>query len=166
MTIRLRQMATAFLCNGSDWLLMQRAETRTLAPGLWAGVGGHLEPHEISDPEQAALREVEEETGIRRDQIRDFRLQALIHRRRADEIRVQYLYLGVVSHRRVRDTEEGTLHWVPEKEILTKSMAASTRFFLERYVKNGPSNTVWVGTLGNDDAWPTVQWALLQDWEP
>lgn len=165
MTIRLRQMATAFLSHGSDWLLMQRAATRTLAPGLWAGVGGHLEPHEISDPEQAALREVEEETGIRADHIRDFRLQALVHRRRADEIRLQYLYVGRVSHRELKDTEEGTLHWVPEHEILAKSMADSTRFFLEKYFVNGPSDTIWVGTLGNDDNRPTVHWALIQDWE-
>lgn len=166
VTIRLRQMATAFLCHGSDWLLMQRAETRALAPGLWAGVGGHLEPHEISDPEQAVLREVEEETGICADQIRDFRLQALVHRRRADEIRLQYLYVGWVSNRGVKNTVEGTLHWVSDQEVLAKSMTASTRFFLERYFGDGPSDTIWVGTLGNDDARPAIHWALLEDWEP
>lgn len=166
MSIRLRQMATVFLRNGSDWLLMKRADTRVLAPGLWAGVGGHLEPSEISDPERAALREVEEETGIRGDQIHDLRLTAILHRRRDHEIRVQYVYVGRVTTREVHDTEEGILHWVPSHEVLAKSMASSTRVFLERYFSQGASDQVWVGTLGKQNAAPYIQWAILEDWEP
>nr|WP_246590779.1 hypothetical protein [Paenibacillus sophorae] len=28
---------------------MKRSLKRTLSPGFWAAVGGHLEPHEIND---------------------------------------------------------------------------------------------------------------------
>ena len=166
MSIQLRQMATVFLSNGSDWLLMKRADTRALAPGMWAGVGGHLEPAEVSQPEICALRETEEETGIHRSQIRNLRLQAILHRRRDHEIRLQYLYVGQVENREFRNTEEGILHWVPRSEVLGKSMAPSTRVFMERYLTSGPTEEIWVGTLGNRDAEPYIQRATLEDWEP
>lgn len=166
MSIRIRQMATVFLSNDSDWLLMKRAETRALAPGLWAGVGGHLESSELSRPELCALREMEEETGIRPDQIHNLRLQALLHRIRGNEIRLQYLYVGLVETREFHDTEEGTLHWVPRHEVLTKSMAVSTRAFFDRYFSMGPAAEIWVGTLGKQGTEPYIQWGTLEDWEP
>ncbi|QHQ60211.1 NUDIX domain-containing protein [Anaerocolumna sedimenticola] len=62
--IKLRNMATAYLMNRNEFLLMKRAAGRNLAPGLWAGVGGHLEPEELNSPKEACLREIYEETGI------------------------------------------------------------------------------------------------------
>lgn len=166
MSVRMRQMAAVLLCHGDDWLMMKRADTRVLAPGLWAGVGGHLEPDELSDPERCAVREVEEETGIREDQIHDLRLQAILHRRRGQEIRLQYLYVGQALTRTVGVTEEGRLYWVPADQVLQKRMAVSTRAFLERYLVQGPSEAVWVGTLGNRGGEPDMHWAVVDDWEP
>jgi len=42
-------------------LAVRRAPTRTLLPGIWDIVGGHLEPGET--PHQALAREIHEETG-------------------------------------------------------------------------------------------------------
>jgi 8-oxo-dGTP diphosphatase len=61
----LRMLSTALLINSKDELLMmKRSLNRTLSPGLWAAVGGHLEPHELNHPRAACLREIAEETGI------------------------------------------------------------------------------------------------------
>jgi 8-oxo-dGTP diphosphatase len=46
-------MTCGFLTRDGAMLLMHRVPTTEIAPGLWAGLGGHLEPEE--------LREVEEE---------------------------------------------------------------------------------------------------------
>lgn len=166
MNIRLRQMTGVFLQNGPDMLLMKRAETMRIAPGLWAGVGGHLEPEEIGDPAKCALRELEEETGITQDRIHDFRLQAVVQRRRGDEIRIQYIYLGTADTRELGETVEGTLHWVSCSEVLNNEMSAANQFFLKKYFANGPSESVWIGTLGNESGHPLIQWAILEDWEP
>ncbi|MCL6444158.1 MAG: NUDIX domain-containing protein [Alicyclobacillus sp.] len=158
-------MTCVFLENGRDMLLIKRADSMSVAPGFWAGVGGHLEPEEVNDPAKCALREVEEETGITADQIRDLRLQAILQRQRADEIRIQYVYLGITETRDVGTTAEGTLCWVPRDEVLDRPMSAANRFFLERYFSHGSEGVVWVGTLGNDGGRPLITWAVLEDWE-
>ncbi|MFZ9596557.1 MAG: NUDIX hydrolase [Bdellovibrionia bacterium] len=50
-------------------LFTQRTETVASHPGQMAFPGGRVEPHETSDPKQAALRESWEEVGIPQDQV-------------------------------------------------------------------------------------------------
>ncbi len=165
MGIRLRQMTGAFLTNSQDMLLMKRAETMHIAPGLWAGIGGHVEPEEISDPLRCVLREIEEETGIGPDSITGIRLQAVVHRQRGQEIRLQYIYFGYTKTRDIGYTAEGALHWIRQSDVLEKAMSAANRFVLEKYFQDGPSDDVWVGVLGNDGGRPKIQWSSLADWE-
>ncbi len=165
MTIRLRQMTGAFLRNGQDMLLMKRSETMYIAPGLWAGIGGHVEPEEISDPLQCVLREIEEETGITPNAITGLRLQAVVHRQRGQEIRLQYIYFGYAVTRDLGHTTEGALHWIRQSEVLAKAMSAANRFILEKYFQDGPSEDIWVGVLGNNGGEPMIQWSTLEDWE-
>ncbi len=165
MTIRLRQMTCAYLRNGSDVLLMKRSDETHIAPGLWACIGGHLEPGEISDPAVCALREIEEETGIAAHQILDFRLQAVVMRRRSHEIRTQYVYFGMTNTRALGQTAEGTLHWIPLADMLGREMSTANRFVLEKYLRDGLSEAVWVGVLGNRDGAPFISWATVADWE-
>jgi len=46
--ITLVNYVAAFLQNDNQYLLMKRADNRKINPGYWSGVGGHIEPHEIS----------------------------------------------------------------------------------------------------------------------
>lgn len=52
-----------FLRHGDEVLLLRGAPTKRIWPGLLNGLGGHVEATE--DPASAAVREVEEESGIR-----------------------------------------------------------------------------------------------------
>ena len=168
--IKLRQMAAAFLwrrVNASERvLMMKRAETRELAPGLWAPIGGHLEEEELSDPEQACLREICEETGIAAAAIASFRLKYLLLRRKDDEIRVQYIYFGTTSQAELQDTEEGTLAWVDQTKLLELDLPVVSRFILEHYFREGyREEQVMVGTVGAEDGGPVITWTRLADWE-
>ena len=50
--------------QGGDLFLQKRTHTKDIQPGKWdSSVGGHMQPGET--PEQAALREAEEELGLR-----------------------------------------------------------------------------------------------------
>lgn len=163
-----RLMATAFLWNGSDVLLIRRSVSRTFHPGLWAGVGGHIEPHEISTPDSACLREIAEETGITSKDLAELSLRYILLRQRATEIRQQYVYFGVSRTRRVRTTSEGELHWVPETELFDRELVPTTRLLLEHYMRNRSAepDVIWVGVLdGADPRSPAVSWSRLRDWE-
>jgi 8-oxo-dGTP diphosphatase len=48
--------------RGGALLMQQRDEDARIDPGRWTPPGGHIEPGET--PEQAARRELEEETGL------------------------------------------------------------------------------------------------------
>ena len=50
------------LLHNAAILLGKRAPTRQFYPGVWDVPGGHVEPHE--SPEQALVRELQEELGI------------------------------------------------------------------------------------------------------
>ncbi len=164
--IRLRQMAAAFLFNGDDLLLMKRADTRELAPGLWAPVGGHLEPAELNDPAAACLREIGEETGLDRAALTDFRLRYVINRLKGEEIRLQYIYFGRTLTREVATTREGELHWIPRELVFRRELAAVSRLLLEHYFTVGRfDGKIYVGTMAASGREPKVDWAELADWE-
>lgn len=60
-------LASVILIDPRGWLLLQERDDQALvAPNQWGLVGGHVEPGE--DWDQALLRELEEETGLRLDE--------------------------------------------------------------------------------------------------
>jgi translation initiation factor 2B subunit (eIF-2B alpha/beta/delta family)/8-oxo-dGTP pyrophosphatase MutT (NUDIX family) len=54
-------VVTVFLRHRGDVLLLRRSEDVGSYPGQWGAVAGHLDPDE---PREAALTEIEEETGL------------------------------------------------------------------------------------------------------
>lgn len=159
---KLRLMAAAILLNGSDMLMMKRSPNRTLSPGQWGAVGGHLDPSEIADPRAACLREIEEETGLKPDEINGLRLQYIIIRLNGREIRQQFIYVGETTRRSVGPTDEGQLHWIPRDDVLNRDLPFIFRSLLEHWLGLGPSPHVWVGTAGLLPA-PGVAWTPLTD---
>ncbi|WP_425448325.1 NUDIX domain-containing protein [Dethiothermospora halolimnae] len=164
--IKLRTMTTAYLVNNKDILLMKRALNRKFAPGVWVGVGGHVEPDEINEPKEACLREIFEETGISRKDIKDFKLKYIILRKSKDEIRLQYVYFGISEKREFLDTDEGKLFWVNKKELFNRELSTTTRYLLEHYIDYGNSfKDVLVGTVKCESNKPVMNWCPVQDWE-
>ncbi len=62
------RLATVIVVDARGWLLLQeRDEHAPVSPNQWGLVGGHVEPGE--EWEEALAREVEEETGLRLDDL-------------------------------------------------------------------------------------------------
>lgn len=164
--ITLRSMSVAFLMNEQDFLLMKRSAGRKLMPGIWAGVGGHLEPEEINEPETACLREIYEETGLTKNQLSDLELKYILLRRSRDEIRIQYVYFAKTTTRQVKPTEEGELYWIKRGELFDRDFSATTGFVLKHYLEYEDSITqVLVGTVSGEYNNPIINWSTLKDWE-
>jgi len=165
--MRLRMMAGAFIINGTDYLMMKRAENRRLAPGMWGPVGGHVEPYELNDPKATCLREIYEEAGIEEKDFEKLDLKYIIFRKEKDEIRLHYIFIGIAKIRNYEDkTNEGELHWLMEGELLEKTMSFTVRMALEHYIELGhKSNEIIVGTVSEVDNKPYMNWNTLDSWE-
>lgn len=103
-----------FLFNGEEVLLIQRSPQAALFPGMYNGVGGHVERGE--DVMSSARREAREETGL---DVSDLSLRCLLH---VDEGKdrpgvLVFVLVGHTTRRDVAESGEGRLHWVPLARI-------------------------------------------------
>ncbi|MDP4091478.1 MAG: NUDIX domain-containing protein [Bacillota bacterium] len=164
--IKLRVMSAAYLMNDDDFLMMERSRNKKFVPGIWAGVGGHLGPEEINDPQRGCLREIYEETGIEEKEIRDLDLKYIILRRSKEEIRIQYIYIGQALRRDVSKTDEGELFWINKDQILERELSVTTRMTFKHYLKHGKEmKDVLVGVVSAENNNPVINWIPVQDWE-
>jgi len=90
-------MTTAYLFHDDSILLMERSLQRTFLPGLWVGVGGHVEPGEYAHLMASCLREIAEETGLCPEDISDLRLRYILLRQRGNGLRQHFVYFGTAS---------------------------------------------------------------------
>ncbi len=60
--VGLREVVTGVVQRGTEVLIMRRSDEVSYFPGMWGGVSGRIEEGE--SPKQAAIRELEEETGL------------------------------------------------------------------------------------------------------
>lgn len=158
-------MVVAFLERSSSILLLHRSEEARLFPGMWAGVGGHVEPSELNDPESAILREIREETTLTAEELDDLRLKAIVLRLAGDEIRQQYVYFGRAARDVPAVSPEGDLVWIPRKGVLELPASAATRAILARHLSGGFGQGIAVGVLQAGPTGPETRWTDLTDWE-
>ena len=164
--ITLRNGVTAFLHNNGEYLLMKRADNRKIAPGVWSGVGGHMEQSEINDPLTACYREIEEETGISRDKISSLKLLYIITRRSKDEIRQSYIYFGETAREEVIQTDEGDLFWIAEGALLEREYTKTFTVMLEHYTRRSRDDrAVYVGVAENSNGRLRMNWARCVDFD-
>jgi 8-oxo-dGTP diphosphatase len=164
-TMKCRMMAAAMLFHGDELLMMERSMERTLNPGMWAAVGGHLEPDELSRPRDACMREIYEETGFAPDDIKELKLRYILLRNKDGELRQQFIYSGIATRKDFVDTDEGKLHWVPVAEVLDREIPYIFRMTLDHYFREGPREHAWVGIASLDPSTngPRVDWLPLTD---
>lgn len=171
--IELLNGAAAFLKRDGHYLLMKRGTHKTLAPGVWSGIGGRMEPHEINDPLTACLREIQEETSITPEHIFNIALKYIIIRRAGNVVRQSYLYFGETDAMDVVANDEGELFWIPEHELLnrkfTQTFEAMLRHYIEASAKESgmelAAQNVTVGVAENDNGKLKMQWVNIEDFE-
>ena len=161
----LRIMTTAYLFHRNHVLLMRRSPTRKFMPGIWTGIGGHLEAAEHGNLRCACLREIEEETGLRSEDVEELALRYVILRQSHKELRQQFVYFGRTAKTELSSTDEGTLHWIPRTEIFHHQMSESNRFMLLHYFENHDKNAVFVGTMREEQFKLNIDWVAISDWE-
>ncbi|MGC5770858.1 NUDIX domain-containing protein [Paenibacillus pabuli] len=159
-------MATAFLSNGNDMLMMKKAGSRLFDFEFWGGIGGHLEQGEMNSPMSASYREIGEETGFKQEDIENFRLRYILLEVNGDEVRQQFVYFGETTHRVFIPSDEGELFWVPLDELLDLHTSILVKAAIRHFLQNQETDEVWIGNVLNGEgaaAKPRVAWSILQD---
>lgn len=103
-----------FVINADDILLLKRGMQRRVYPGHYNGVGGHIERGE--DPLSGAIREIHEETGLTVQNVR-FCGSTIIDAGQATGI-LLFIFTAEATNRDFIDSDEGTLQWLPIKQVL------------------------------------------------
>jgi 8-oxo-dGTP diphosphatase len=122
--------------DGCYLMLLRNKKKADVNEGKWIGVGGKLEEGET--PEECLLREVREETGV---SLREYTFIGVIgFRLQGAEDEDMYLYRATAWDGAVdMDCNEGTLKWIPKKDIMDLELWEGDRLFLERMLRGEDS---------------------------
>ncbi|MCH4886115.1 NUDIX domain-containing protein [Acidaminobacter sp. JC074] len=161
--ISFRHMAVAFIENNGRILMQKRERHRLVAGGVYAPVGGHLKDGEYQNPVDGCIREIEEETGLKADQLDKIKLKYMIMRQKDQEIRVQYVYFMSSKSDTVVANDEGTLHWICQSKLLDLQMSFTSHEIIKHYLtKSTFEDPIYVGTV---DGQPTMHFVKINDFE-
>jgi 8-oxo-dGTP diphosphatase len=124
-------MKLATLCyvqrDGQTLMLHRVKKKNDMHQGKWNGLGGKLDPGE--SPEECAIREVEEESGLR---CRNPRLRGIITFPAFDEIDDWYTFLFTMHDFEgdLIDSAEGVLQWIDNNALLDLNLWPGDRIFI------------------------------------
>ena len=123
-----RLTSLVYLERDGKYLILHRTKKQHDENGdKWIGVGGKFEDGE--SPEECALREVKEETGLTMLRPRFRGLVTFV----SDEWGTEYMHLFTCTEftGELIDCDEGELVWLDKSELLEKKMWAGDRLFLK-----------------------------------
>jgi 8-oxo-dGTP diphosphatase len=125
-----------------------------------------METNELNDPMETCLREIKEETGISKENIYNLKLRYIVIRQYKNIIRQNYIYFGETNITELSETEEGTLHWINEEELLEKEYTKTYTEMMRHYLKTpDPEERIVVGIAGRHSGKLKMDWSILEDFE-
>ncbi len=126
-----------FVLNGSDVLLMKRAPHKRVFPNQYNGVGGHIERDE--DPLTSAKREILEETGLT---VSKLQLRAVYNiDANASTGIILFVFTAESDSRAVSANDEGSLHWISQKDISQYDLVEDLPIILPRVLDMNKSDS-------------------------
>ena len=139
MAITVRNMTTIYLLKDEKILLLYRQGSRVVN-NVWIGsAGGHLEAHEMNEPESCVLREMQEELSLSPDDITPPQLRYVTMRMTNGEIRQNYYFFANLKEN-IGDgftSNEGKLKWFSIKEIGDLEMPYTAKYVMKHYCSIG-----------------------------
>ena len=120
--------------DGKTLLLHRTKKKNDLNHDLWVGIGGHCEEGE--SPEDCALREAKEETGLTLTEYKYRGVVTFV----SDKYEGEYMHLFTSSDfvGDIIECDEGDLEWIENERALSLPAWEGDRIFLELLRKNEP----------------------------
>ena len=120
--------------NGSYLMLHRIKKLNDLNRDKWIGIGGKFEDGE--SPEECALRETLEETGLRLTNFRYCGIITFVSDRWESEH--MHLFHATGFTGTLRDCDEGSLEWVEKTRLPQLNQWAGDKIFLDLMEQNRP----------------------------
>ncbi|MBX3066747.1 MAG: NUDIX domain-containing protein [Anaerolineae bacterium] len=140
------QRTLIFITNGDHVLLLKRGLHKRAFPGMYNGLGGHIERDE--DPLTSARRELLEESNL---SAADLRLRGVMHIDAGGAQGISlFIFTGSSSSRDVIDTDEGTLEWISHSKVNDLPLADDIPMLLEKLFGAGASDTLFFAHVSYD----------------
>ena len=124
-----------YLERDGCYLMLHRVKKeRDINRDKWIGVGGKFEDKE--SPEECALREVYEETGLTMTGYTYRGIVTFV----SDQYPTEYMHLfhSASFSGTLRDCDEGTLEWVPKSKVLSLPTWEGDKIFLRLLDEDRP----------------------------
>ena len=147
-------MTSIYLLKDDKVLLLFRQGGRVVS-NVWTGsAGGHFEEFELNDAKACVLREMNEELGLRKDDIQNLSLRYLTLRRTKGEIRQNYYFFAMLKDEVIDDlvSNEGELKWFPLNKLNELEMPYTARYVINHYCSVGQySDKIYTGVANENE---------------
>lgn len=116
-----------YLERDDAYLMLHRVKKKNdVNHDKWIGIGGKFEG--VESPEECLLREAKEETGLT---LTDYRLRGIVTFISSEPWDAEYMFLYTATGwtGEMQECSEGTLEWVPKKDIEKLNLWAGDKLF-------------------------------------
>lgn len=130
MSLPIKLLTAVFIFNGDRVLLLKRSKTKKFLPGKMVGIGGHVEPGETTDLLLSSLREVEEETKIKRGMLSDFKYLGILSFSDFNGLEGHsYFFSAEINDIKDLDLScpDGQLNWYPVRQLPKLNFCEDTK---------------------------------------
>lgn len=131
----MRNTTLCYIIKDNKCLMLHRTKKENdQSHDKWLGIGGKFEDKE--SPEDCALREIKEETGLT---VTEYRYRGIVTFI-SDVWETEYMYLFTVTGFRgeVSECDEGDLEWIDVGRLLELPMWEGDRIFLNLLASDSP----------------------------
>ena len=145
-------MTSIYLLKDDKVLLLFRQGGRVVS-NVWTGsAGGHFEEFELNDAKACVLREMNEELGLRKDDIQNLSLRYLTLRRTKGEIRQNYYFFAILKEEVSDDliSNEGELRWFSPNQLHDLEMPYTARYVMDHYCSIGQYSDKLYSGIANE----------------